>query len=124
MEFGRDSGMNAPKIDSYRFGRVVINGDPYTKDVIILPDRVIGGWWRKEGHTLHPEDLEVVIEAVPEVLVVGRGAYSRMEVTPEALNALKAAGIELESENTEEACKRYNQIRKDCKAAAALHLTC
>jgi len=116
--------MNPPKIDSYRFGRVVIDGDPYTKDVIILPERVIDGWWRKEGHALHPADLEVVIEAAPDVLVVGRGAYSRMEITKESRNALAAAGIELESDNTEAACKRYNQLREKYKAAAALHLTC
>lgn len=116
--------MIAPKIDSYRFGRVVIDGDAHTKDVIILPDRVIAGWWRREGHALHPEDLEAVIEAAPDVLVVGRGAYGRMEITQGARDTLAAAGIELVSENTEAACQRYNQLREERKAAAALHLTC
>ena len=116
--------MIAPKIDSYRFGQVVIDGDTYTKDVIILPERVIGGWWRKEGHALHPADLEAVIEAAPDVLVVGRGAHGRMKITQGARNALAAAGIELEGENTEAACKRYNQLREKLKVAAALHLTC
>jgi hypothetical protein len=116
--------MIAPKIDSYRFGRVVIDGDPYIKDVIILPERVIGGWWRIEGHALHPEDLEVVIEAAPDILVVGRGASSRMKITQDVRDSLAAAGIELESENTEAACERYNQLRGKNKVAAALHLTC
>ena len=66
--------MNPPKIDSYRFGQVVIDGDPYTKDVIILPERVIGGWWRKEGHALHPADLEVVIEARTRCAGGGEGS--------------------------------------------------
>lgn len=116
--------MAAPKIDSYLFGRVVIDGDTHIKDVIILPDRVIAGWWRREGHALHPEDLEAVIEAAPDVLVVGRGAYGRMEITQRGRDTLAAAGIELVSESTEAACQRYNQLRKECKAAAALHLTC
>ena len=116
--------MSSPKIDSYRFGRVVIDGETHTKDVIILPKRVIGGWWRMEGRVLQPKDLEAVIEVAPEVLVVGKGAYSRMRVTPEAQAALEAAGIELVSENTEAACKQYNQLRGGKSVAAALHLTC
>ena len=116
--------MIAPKIDWYRFGQVVIDGDTYTKDVILLPDRVIGGWWRIEGHLLHAQDLEIVIEAVPDVLVVGRGASARMKITQGACDALAAAGIELVSENTEAACQRYNQLREERKVAAALHLTC
>ena len=116
--------MIAPKIDSYMFGRVVIDGDTHTKDVIILPDRVIAGWWRRGGHALHPEDLQAVIEAAPDVLVVGKGAYGRMQITPDARVVLETAGIKLLSENTEAACQRYNQLRKEYKAAAALHLTC
>jgi len=57
--------MSTPRIDSYRFGHLVVDGQPHTKDLIILPDKVIAGWWRKQGHTLLPDDLEEVL-AVPE----------------------------------------------------------
>ena len=87
--------MPAPEIESYRCGRVVIDGQAHNKDSIILPDRVVGGGWRKERHTLHPDDLGVVFEAAPEVCIVGQGAYSRMQVTKETRQALQAAGIEL-----------------------------
>ena len=116
--------ISSPKIEAYEFGRVVIDGETHTKDVVILPDRVIAGWWRMQGHALQTEDLKAVIEAAPEVLVVGTGAYGRMRVTPQAQAALEAAGIELVSENTEEACRRYNQLRGEKPVAAALHLTC
>jgi hypothetical protein len=46
--------MIPPKIDSYKFGRIVIDGQAYSRDVIILPDRVIRDWWRDSGHILHP----------------------------------------------------------------------
>ncbi|RLI41160.1 hypothetical protein DRO69_11945, partial [Candidatus Bathyarchaeota archaeon] len=64
-------------IDSYDFGVIVIKGKRYTSDVIVLPEKVIDGWWRKEGHSLHMEDLKEVIEREPkpEVLVVGTGYY-------------------------------------------------
>lgn len=116
--------MSSPKIDQYEFGQIVIDGKTHTKDVIILPGRVIAGWWRREGHALHPEDLEAVIEDSPDVLCVGQGAYGRMKITADARETLEAAGIELVSEKTEAACQRYNQLREGRKAAAALHLTC
>lgn len=111
-------------IDAYRFGQIVIDGTPHHRDVIILPDRVIAGWWRKEGHTLHPKDLESVFEAAPEVLVVGQGAHGLMRITQEAELALHDAGIELIALPTGQAVETYNRLRDQRAVAVALHLTC
>ena len=116
--------MSTPNVDSYRFGRIVIDGKPHTKDVIILPDRVIEGWWRKEGHALLPDDLDDVLAARPDLLIVGQGAYLRMSVTDRARQSLEQAGIELLAQSTKQACETYNQIREQKAVAAALHLTC
>jgi hypothetical protein len=116
--------VGTPSIDSYRFGQVIIDGQPHSKDVIILPDRVIANWWRKEGHSLHTTDLDEVLAASPELLVVGQGAYGRMSVTTEAQQALEQAGIELVAQPTKQACETYNQHRDQKSVAAALHLTC
>ncbi|MFQ5859037.1 MAG: Mth938-like domain-containing protein [Anaerolineae bacterium] len=116
--------MSTPRIETYRFGHIVVDGQPYDRDVIILPDRVLGGWWRQEGHVLYPDDLHAVFEAAPDLLVVGQGAYGRMEVTRKTRQALQAAGIELIAAPTEEACQTYNKIREQQAVAAALHLTC
>lgn len=124
LRLGVTTDMSAPRIDSYRFGHIVIDGQAYDQDVIILPDRVLGGWWRREGHVLHPDDLHAVFKAIPELVVVGQGAYGRMAVPPETRQALQAAGIELVAASTEEACRTYNQLREQRVVAAALHLTC
>ena len=116
--------MSTPNIDSYRFGRIVIDGKAHTKDLIILPDRIIEGWWRKEGHTLLIDDLEKVLAARPDLLLVGQGAYSRMNVPDQVRQALDRAGIELVAQSTKQACETYNQLRKQRAVAAALHLTC
>lgn len=112
------------KIDSYRFGQIVIDGKVHHSDVIILPDRVIGGWWRKKGHALHPGDLETVFEAAPEALVVGQGDSGLMRVTEETERALQDAGIELIALPTGKAIETYNRLRDERATAAALHLTC
>jgi hypothetical protein len=116
--------MSAPKIETYHFGQLVVDGQIHTKDVIILPDQVMGGWWRQEGHAVHPDDLAAVLDAEPEILIVGQGASGRMHVTPEAKQALQATSIELMAQPTEQACQTYNQMREQRRVAAALHLTC
>ena len=45
------------RIDHYDFGRIVIDGREETRDLIILPDRVVRDWWRQEGHVLVVDDL-------------------------------------------------------------------
>ena len=116
--------MSPPHIDSYDFGAIVVNGQHYGADLIILPDRVIVGWWRQDGHVLHAEDLESVFDSHPEILVVGQGAEGRMRVDSGTRRALAAAGIQLIALSTEEACQMYNASCLKRKTAAALHLTC
>ena len=111
-------------IDSYSFGKIVIDRKEYTKDVIIFPGKIKDNWWRKKGHELHIEDIEEVFQEAPEVLIVGTGKFGMMKVLPETVNNIKSAEINLIVENTENACKIYNELSKNKKVAAALHLTC
>ncbi len=113
-----------PKIDSYAFGHVVVDGTSYTSDVILLPDRVLEGWRREESHRLEIEDLWDALECGPELLVVGTGAYGVMEV-PEATAAyVRARGVELAALETAAAVELYNSERGRKRTVAALHLTC
>jgi len=111
-------------IDSYDFGRIVINGKRYNSDLIVFPDKVGDGWWRKEDHQLHVEDLKDVLEAKPEVLVVGTGYSGLMTVPPETRKYVESEGIELIAQRTAEACKTFNRLVQSRKVVAALHLTC
>jgi hypothetical protein len=116
--------MSTPRVESYRFGHIVIDEESYDQDVIILPDQVVSGWWREEGHRLVPKDLEAVFEADPEILVVGQGNSGRMKVLPETEQALRQRGIELVAAPTDHAVQTYNDLRTERQVAAALHLTC
>ena len=111
-------------IDSYRFGQVVVDGEQYTSDVIIFPDRVRSDWFRKAGHQLRLEDIVEVIAEEPEVLVVGTGASGLMKVLPEVAQMAEAQGITLITEPTENACNTYNQLSRSKRVVAALHITC
>ncbi len=111
-------------IDAYDFGRIVIDGTVFTSDVIIFPDRVKDEWWRKDGHVLHVEDIEAIVKEKPEVLIVGTGKYGVMKVLRQTREYIESNGIELIVEPTDKACEMYNQISREKRVIAALHLTC
>jgi len=116
--------MEGPEIEDYQFGRMVVDGELHTQDLILLPDRVVANWWRKEGHRLDVEDLREVLDAAPKVLVVGTGAYGRMKVPEGIRQTLEAASIELRAARTGEAWRLYNDLRERQRTVGAFHLAC
>lgn len=113
------------RVDRYRFGEIVIDGDLQRKDVILTPDDIHPNWWRVEGHSLTLQDLHAVFDAPPRVLIVGTGAAGRMRPEAGLEAALAARGITLEAMPTTRAVERFNQLAEQGElVAAALHLTC
>ena len=112
------------EITGYRFGRLAIGSEVHTKDLIILPDVVVPGWWRKHGHRLLTEDLEEVFAAGPRTLVIGTGAFGMMKVPDTTLEEIRRRGIEPLVMRTKDACGRFNELASGGGVAAALHLTC
>jgi hypothetical protein len=112
-------------IDSYQFGKIVIDGTAYNSDCLILGNSVQANWWRKQGHLLNVEDLQSVIAAKPSMLVVGCGAVGMMKVSEDISQVLREHGIELFAANTHKAVARFNELaEKGENVAGALHLTC
>ena len=112
-------------IDSYQFGRIVIDGTAYNSDCLILGGSVRPNWWRKHGHLLTLEDLKPVIAARPSILVVGCGASGMMRVSENIGQVLREQGIELFTASTHKAVERFNELAKKGESVAgALHLTC
>uniref|UniRef100_A0A7C4AJK0 Uncharacterized protein n=1 Tax=Thermodesulfovibrio aggregans TaxID=86166 RepID=A0A7C4AJK0_9BACT len=113
------------KISYYSFGKIIVNGNEYTSDIIVFPDSVYPSWWRKEGHSLCMEDLAEVLKKDINVLIVGTGAYGRMKVPESVINELKKKGIETFVIDTEKAVALFNQfLNEGKKVAGAFHLTC
>jgi hypothetical protein len=111
--------------DSYKFGKLVIDGMEYNSDCIIIGQQVHPDWWRKSGHLLSIEDLDIVIGAKPEMLIIGTGAAGIMKAPEQILEHLKRHDIDTEVMKTSQAVQRYNELSAAGKnVAAALHLTC
>ncbi|OGA44715.1 MAG: hypothetical protein A3F74_14180 [Betaproteobacteria bacterium RIFCSPLOWO2_12_FULL_62_58] len=113
------------EITRYRFGEIEIDGRTYTADVIIMPERVVDTWWRKQGHNLAVADLAEIIAAKPEILIVGTGYYGRMTIPDETRRYLQAQSVRLREAHTREAVEEFNRLqRESARIVAALHLTC
>lgn len=113
------------KIEAYSFGRMVVDGETYDRDLIIRPGGVLADWWRKEGHKLQPTDIEAVLkEDDPAVLVVGTGKYGLMKVLPETVKLLRERGVELVAVRTDAAVERFNALVQGKRVVGAFHLTC
>jgi hypothetical protein len=111
------------RLEGYEFGRVLVDGEEHRRDVIVLPDRVVSDWRRRNGHELVLDDLEAVLDELPQRLVVGTGAYGQVEPDPEALEALRRRGVEVDVLPTGEAVRLFAELEPE-RTAVALHLTC
>lgn len=113
------------RIESYSFGRMMINGISYTKDVIIYPDgSILCPWWRKQGHVLEVADLSDLITAAPEIIICGTGAMGVMRPSAALKDHLKTCGIDFIAEKSAKAAATYNTMSGRRKTGACFHLTC
>ncbi|MFW6410152.1 MAG: Mth938-like domain-containing protein [Halanaerobiales bacterium] len=113
------------KIESYSFGRIIIDGNTYTSDLIILPDKIISDWWREKGHELQTKDLTAIFDSLPSILVIGTGKMGIMNIRDNVKKKLQRNNIDYIVERTEVAVKKYNQLLADGKKPSAVfHLTC
>ncbi|MFQ5763878.1 MAG: Mth938-like domain-containing protein [Rhodospirillales bacterium] len=114
------------RITVYDFGRIVVDGETHTRDVIIHPGRVEGEWWRKEGHRLDVDDLAHVWDSEPQTLVVGTGYHGNMVIPQETADYVRAKGIEILAARTPDAVAEFNRLAQEPgrRVVAALHLTC
>jgi hypothetical protein len=111
------------RIEGYRFGRLVVDGQEESRDLIVLPGRVVRHWWRREGHALVLEDLDEVLDELPERLIVGTGASGQLRPDPAALQELARRGVSVQVVTTDEAVRLFGDA-DPARTAAALHLTC
>lgn len=111
-------------IESYSFGRLIVEGRVFTSDLVIFPERIHESWWREQGHRLCLQDVEEVFKSQPEVLVVGTGFAGLMKVEEEVRQYAHAKGIHLIIEKTKKAVERFNEISAQKITVGAFHLTC
>ena len=112
------------EIEEYDFGYMVVNGKRYSSDLIILPNKIIVNWWRKEGHKLYLEDIAKYFFQGMDTILVGTGYYGYMKIQDDLKSYIQTRGLNLIEAKTGEAVKTFNNIQNKEKILAAFHLTC
>lgn len=111
------------KIQAYDFGRITIDGVTYYSDLKIIANKVIQNWWRKQGHNLEVADINDILEAQPEVLIIGTGYSGLMSVSKDVIEECSKRRIQLIILPTAKACEEFN-LKGSGRIAFAAHLTC
>ena len=103
---------------------MVIEGKSFHSDLIIYPDKIDASWWRKAGHRVQFDDLTSVLAANPDVLIIGTGSMSLMNVPEDLQKAIRKKNIDLYIEDSRRAVELFNLINTKRRTIAAFHLTC
>jgi len=111
-------------IESYNFGKIIINSKEYHSDIIIYKNSIDDKWWRKESHNLCIEDIKKILDNKPAALIIGTGYYGLMKVPLELIKYLESNNIEVIIKKTKDACDEYNTLHQKKNVVAAFHLTC
>ncbi|HQN18305.1 MAG TPA: Mth938-like domain-containing protein [Syntrophobacteraceae bacterium] len=112
-------------IKKYQFGSMTVGESEHRNDLKIVDGEVVASWWRREGHMVSEEDVDDILAARPETLVVGMGEPGLMQVSASLRAALATAHIQLIEEPTAQAAATFNRLTgSGRRVAGAFHLTC
>ena len=112
-------------IEAYSAGQMTVDGKEYRRDLKIIGARVIPEWRRDTGHRVAVEDVEDILAAAPDVLVVGTGYAGNMQLERSLTSRLEEEDTKLVAQETEAAVTTFNRLRAEGKdVAGAFHLTC
>lgn len=127
------AGDVAPRITSLSWGRIEVEGEREGstlsfKDAKLFPGGAREWDWNETGtrHTpgIQPADIEELLAHGAEVVVLSRGVYQRLQVSPETVRWLEGRGVAAHVLPTEEAIRLYNELRKVRKVGGLFHSTC
>jgi len=110
------SGINA--FTGYGEGYVMINGQRYVHNLVVLPERIVSDWQPTGFDALCAADFARLAALEPEIVLLGTGSRLRFP-RPELTRALIEAGIGLEVMDIQAACRTYNILAAEKRKVAA-----
>jgi len=105
----RDTHLNA--VTGYGPGYIEINGVRHAGN-LLLATASVQRWDVSGFDQLGPEDFEPVLQAKPELVLLGTGARHR-SVSPRLTAFLARSGVGLEAMDTQAACRTFNILAGD-----------
>lgn len=109
MQFNLEKGGNGNVIQRHTPGAVTIDNQCYQTSLIVFPDRIIDNWPISRVAALSIPALQVVIDAKPEVFLLGTGDT---QIFPPIalLGELARINRSVDVMDTAAACRTYNVL--------------
>jgi len=111
------------------FGWLKYNNKIYEHDILVISDgKVIPrneDMLRKKFGTCHAigiDELKILLQGSPEVIVIGTGQNGEARLTQEAKEFITRSHARIMEGSTPKACKKFDEIT--AKKAALFHVTC
>jgi hypothetical protein len=118
----------SPRITGLSWGSIEIGGRKKLRDAKLFPGGAREWNWDETGtaHTpgILPADVEELIARGAKVVVLSQGMLSCLRVTMDTLDLLASKGIRAHILKTEDAVRRYNELRETEPVGALIHTTC
>jgi hypothetical protein len=120
---------SSPKILSVKWGKMQVQDVGTAKDFKLWPGGGRSWNWSEHGtgHSvgIQPGDCEELLQHQCSVVVLSRGMLKRLRIARETLDYLSSNNVEIITEETKKAVKRYNELVEQGKAVGGLfHTTC
>ncbi|MGB5332233.1 MAG: MTH938/NDUFAF3 family protein [Woeseiaceae bacterium] len=98
---------------------ITVNGEPYSRTIALSPDKVFENWEPKPIADLRDSDFRVLLDAGPEIILLGTGSSS---VFPprELMFAFARRGVGLECMDTAAAARTFNVLAGENRQVAAV----
>lgn len=113
------------------WGEITVEGVGKFKDAKVFPgpESAVEEWdWAVTGtrHSpgIQPADVEDLVEAGAEAIVLSRGMELRLGVMQETLEYLRSRGVEVHLAETKEAVDLYHSLSESKPTGALIHSTC
>lgn len=121
MKLQPDPNQAAYQISGHGPGFVEVNGVRFAHGVCVAPEVAPHPWGTQGFDALTEADFTHIAERGPAVVLIGTGSRQRFPA-PALLRALMAQGVGFEVMTTAAACRTYNILVGEGRAALALLL--
>ncbi|RFA28269.1 hypothetical protein CAI21_13200 [Alkalilimnicola ehrlichii] len=118
MKFSEEFGTASYRIRGYEPGRITVNQEVLETNVVVTLDTLVRDWPALSVEQLTPQDLAVLTEFEPEVILLGTGERQTFPDLGLLRDVIKQ-GIGVEVMDTAAACRTFNILMAEGRRVAA-----
>ncbi|MBM3370679.1 MAG: Mth938-like domain-containing protein [Burkholderiaceae bacterium] len=97
---------------------IAVNAQTTEGSLLVMPEGMLQAWRPQQWQDIKAEDFELMIEAKPDLVIVGTGAQQRF-LHPKLISQVSSQGIGVECMATPAACRTYNILMAEGRKVLA-----